>query len=153
MSRFLVIAALACALFSGACYAPAFYADIQGNNYAQPGALTSEGGSVLTGTACWTSYVGIVALGDASVAKALKDAGVDPTKPIKNMIVDHKVFAIGPFYTEYCTVVTVTAEGGGGGGGASAAAAAPSDASASAGEKKKNKKEGGEDDSFDWKSD
>jgi hypothetical protein len=150
MSRILVIVTLACALFSGACYAPAFYADIQGNNYAQPGALTTSGGKILTGTACWTSYVGIVALGDASVAMALKNAGVDPTKPIKNMIVDHKVFAIGPFYTEYCTVVTVTAEGGGGGGGGSAAAAAPSDASASAGE---GKKEGGEDDSFDWKSD
>ena len=151
MKKAWVVAVLASALLLGGCYAPAFYSDIQGNNYAQPGALTSSGGKVLTGTSCWNSYVGIVALGDASVAAALKNAGVDPTKPIKNMVVDHKVFAIGPFYTEYCTVVTVTAEGGGGGGGAAAAPAESGggeSADAGGGEEKK-----GDDDSFDWKGD
>jgi len=147
MGKGWVVVVLASALLFGGCLAPAFYSDIQGNDYAQPGAVTSAGGKVLTGTSCWTSYVGIVALGDASVATALKNAGVDPTKPVKNMIVDHKVYAIGPFYMEYCTVVTVTAEGGGS-AAASSAASEPKDAAAKGGEKKK-----GDDDSFDWKSD
>lgn len=151
MGKGWVVAVLASVLLVSGCYAPAFYADIQGNDYAQPGALTTSGGKVLTGTSCWESYVGIVALGDASVAAALKNAGVDPTKPIKNMVVDHKVWAIGPFYTEYCTVVTVTAEGGGGGGGAAAAPAAASDAGGAAAASSDEKKK--DDDSFDWKSD
>ncbi len=146
---FLLIFASCAVLFSG-CLAPAFYADIKGNEYAQPGAVTSDGGKVLTGSACWNSYVGIVALGDASVATALKNAGVDPTKPVKNLIVDHKVYTIGPFYMEYCTVVTVTAEGGGDSGSSATDSAGSNESSASSTEGKSEKSEG---DSFDWKSD
>lgn len=140
MNRSLVVIVVALGLVAGGCYAPAFYADIQENQYAQPGAVTTAGGQVKTGTACFQSYVGIVALGDASVAAALKNAGVDHTKPVKNLVVDRKVFAIGPFYMEICTVVTVTVDGSSAGG----AAAAP----ANSGEPKKS---GGED-SFDWKA-
>ena len=147
MTRGLLIAALGLALLAGGCVAPAFYSDIQGNNYAHPGAVTTSGGKVATGTACWTSYVGIVAIGDASVAAALQNAGVDTTKPVKNMVVDHKVFAIGPFYTEYCTVVTVTTQGGASGGAAAAAPSAPAGGGDESGDKS------GEDDSFDWQSD
>jgi len=150
MNRVLVTGVLACAVLFAGCLAPAFYADIKGNNYAQPGALTSSGGTVLTGKSCWNSYVGIVALGDASVAAALKNAGVDPTKPVKNLIVDNTVWAIGPFYVEYCTVVTVTTEGAGGGGSA-AAPSAKSESKAESRAASGEKSSGG--DSFDWKSD
>ncbi len=146
MNRVLVTGVLACAVLFAGCLAPAFYADIKGNNYAQPGALTSSGGTVLTGKSCWNSYVGVYAAGDASVAAALKNAGVDPTKPIKNLIVDNTVFAIGPFYVEYCTVVTVTVAGAGGGGSA-AAPPAKAESKADSGEKSSG------DSSFDWKSD
>ncbi len=142
MRKLCVAAALAVGLLVAGCYAPAFYADIQDNQYAVPGSVTSAGGVVKTGTACFESYVGIVALGDASVAAAMKNAGVDHTKPVKNLVVDRKVWAIGPFYMEICTVVTVTVEGA----GASSAAAEPAASSGS-----EAKKTGG-DDSFDWKS-
>lgn len=148
MKKSLLLVFASCSLIFGGCLAPAFYADIQGNEYAHPGAVTSSGGKVLTGSSCWNSYVGIVALGDASVASAMKNAGVDPTKPVKNLIVDHKVYAIGPFYMEYCTVVTVTVEGG-----SSTSSSAP-EASASEGASSDEGKSGkAEGDSFDWKSD
>ncbi len=147
MKKSLLLVFVSCSMIFGGCLAPAFYADIRGNEYANPGAVTSSGGKVLTGSSCWNSYVGIVALGDASVASAMKNAGVDPTKPVKNLIVDHKVYTIGPFYMEYCTVVTVTTEGGGSNSvtpGTSESAAESSDGD------KSGKSEG---DSFDWKSD
>jgi len=100
-----------CAMVGGG---PAFYSDIMGNNYYQAGATTEGGGKVVTGQACWKSYVGIYAGGDASVAQALADAGVQNTSVLKNIVVDHKIYAIGPFYMEYCTVVTATVQGGGG---------------------------------------
>lgn len=99
---------LALTALAQGCLAPAFYADLHGHEAAAPAAFKKPGGNVLTGKACWNSYVGIVALGDASVDAALKAAGVDPLKPVKNLIVDHSLWTIGPFYQEYCTVITVS---------------------------------------------
>ncbi|NOZ84668.1 MAG: hypothetical protein GXP49_00075 [Deltaproteobacteria bacterium] len=113
---------------------PAFYSDIMGNQYYQSGQTTDPGGKVVTGQACWHSYVGVYAAGDASVAQALADAGVDNTKNLKNIVVDHKIFAIGPFYMEYCTIVTATVYGSGGGGMAQPAPATEQPASTNTGE-------------------
>ncbi len=161
MNRILIACVLASAVLFAGCLAPAFYSDIKGNSSAQPGAFTSSGGTVVTGKSCWNSYVGIYAAGDASVAAALRNAGVDATQPVMNLIVDHTVFAIAPFYVEYCTVVSVTTGGAGSGGTAKASSATPEGKTegkaASKGESKdkskdKSKAKSG-DDSFDWKSD
>ena len=98
-----------CAMMGGG---PAFFSDIVGNSYYQPGATTEAGGKVVTGQACWKSYVSVYASGDASVAQALADAGVQNTSVLKNIVVDHSIFAISGIYMKYCTVVTATVQGG-----------------------------------------
>jgi len=123
-----VAAVLTLAIFLPSCgggLSGFIYTDLRANNYFDSGAVTNAGGKVVTGQACAQSYVGMYAGGDASVAQALADAGVDNTKPLKNIVVDHKLFSILGLYVEYCTVVTATVEGGGGGGGYSAPAPAP----------------------------
>lgn len=110
MVRGFVLVALLSALLLPACGPIALYTNVKANNYAQPGAVTTAGGNVMTGQSCWQSYFGIVAIGDSSVAEALKAAGVDSTKPVKNLIVDYSMWGIVPFYVEYCTIVNVTVD-------------------------------------------
>jgi hypothetical protein len=63
-------------------------------------ATSNEIGSK-TGTSCATSYVGVVALGDASIAAAAKAGGIT-----KISTVDSDNTGIVGVYAKNCTVVT-----------------------------------------------
>lgn len=66
------------------------------------GPLDSEGSiGGKTGEACATSYVGVVAVGDASIAKAAANGGI---KTVTN--VDHHTTNLLGIIAKFCTVVS-----------------------------------------------
>ncbi len=57
--------------------------------------------SIKTGEACARSYLGVVAVGDASIEKAKANGSIT-----KVATVDHETTNILYFYGSYCTIVT-----------------------------------------------
>ncbi len=70
------------------------------------GQTTNIGADTIEGEACATSYLGVFASGDWSVAAALSNAGAEG-KTLKNVAVDRKVtsYVFGA-YAQYCTRVS-----------------------------------------------
>jgi hypothetical protein len=53
-----------------------------------------------TGRACAVNYVGMVAMGDASIESAKKDGGISSVASV-----DHDTFTVLGVYARFCTVV------------------------------------------------
>ena len=68
-----------------------------GVHAAPEGSLTGS----KTGKSCVASYLGWIAVGDASMATVTQDAGITAVKTI-----DMETFSILGLYSELCTVVT-----------------------------------------------
>ena len=113
MHKKLVLLAGAAALLAGcASTQPAggfIYADVQG-----PVGATSLPKGPLRGESCAASYLGAVALGDASITAAAREGGINLISHI-----EHASTSILFFYNKYCTIVW------GHKGGQKAAPAAP----------------------------
>jgi hypothetical protein len=73
----------------------ALYTDVKSGS----GATEAYGGSA-RGESCAASYLGIVALGDATIDSAKKSGGIAQVTAV-----DHTAMSILGFYAKYCTVV------------------------------------------------
>lgn len=85
-----------CAMSNSAPVTGAIYQGTQGAT-----AATSNDVGTKTGQSCAASYVGVVGLGDASIAAAAKAGGIT-----KISSVDSDNFGILGLYAKNCTVVT-----------------------------------------------
>ncbi len=96
----LLLCACAALLFCscGVVKAPlagAIYTDVKGGE-----SVTSNSGSTKVGTAKATAYVGLIALGDASIQEAAKSAGITRIHHV-----DYHSTTILGLYSTYTTVV------------------------------------------------
>ena len=73
----------------------ALYSDFKGPKFATETKLGQA-----EGRSCVTSYLGLIALGDASITTAAANGGIK-----KISVVDHTVSNILGIINEYCTVV------------------------------------------------
>jgi hypothetical protein len=101
MKQLLTLAALAtltsgCAMSSNAPVTGGLYLGAKGATNA-----TSNDVGAKTGESCATSYLGVIGLGDASVASAAKAGGIT-----KISSVDSDNMAILGLYAKNCTVVS-----------------------------------------------
>lgn len=98
MKKLILIIVNTCILSSCASYGPVgiLYAGgttgLSANNDAK---------STKTGKACMTSILGMVATGDASIAKAKSDGAIT-----KVATVDYDVTNVLGLYGKYCTIIT-----------------------------------------------
>ena len=87
------------ALFFTSCaspHMPALYVSSKGNVTTS----LARGAVTKTGEACTVNYIGVVTLGDASIEKARKNAGIN-----KIAYIDNSYTNILGFYQKYCTLV------------------------------------------------
>lgn len=101
MKKLLVLIALAaltsgCAMSANAPVTGFIYTGAKGATNA-----TSNDVAAKTGEACATSYVGWIALGDASIAAAAKAGGIT-----KISSVDSDNFSVVGVYAKNCTIVS-----------------------------------------------
>ncbi len=80
---------------SGPPISGALYSDVQG-----PITATSAPRGALRGESCATSYLGLFAMGDASITAAAKMANVTQISHVEQSFTN-----IAFFYAQYCTIV------------------------------------------------
>ena len=100
MKRFIsaVLAVIFMATLSGCASAPGFGALFTAVD--APVTATSNVGATKVGRASCTSVLGIVSVGDCSIATASKEAGIT-----KIMMVDHSFNSVLFFFTRYTVIV------------------------------------------------
>jgi hypothetical protein len=108
LRRALGVGLLATALSGCAALGPPglLFTGVKGPGRIDTGATTNLGAAVISGEACASSVLGLVAWGDWSVDAALRAAQAGG-RTLKNVSVDHRVLSILlGVYANYCTRVT-----------------------------------------------
>ncbi len=90
-----LIAMSGCAVVASPVGNAAFYTSVQGP--VAPGAAS---GASKTGRSCASNILGVVALGDASIATAKRNGGITAVASV-----DHDSLNVLAVYSRYCTVV------------------------------------------------
>ena len=85
-----------CAIVASPVGNGALYTQVSGP--VAPGSATSDG---KTGRACAASYLGAVAVGDASIEAAKRNGGITAIASV-----DHQSFSVLGFYSRFCTVAS-----------------------------------------------
>ena len=88
--------ALGCAIVASPVGNGAAYTQVRG-----PITTGAETGPTKSGKACAANYLGFVAIGDASIDAAKKNAGVSSISTV-----DHSSFGVLGFYSSFCTIIT-----------------------------------------------
>jgi hypothetical protein len=97
-----IVSLYVCLVFVSGCLAYA-RAPVSGFIYSEvegPVAATSVAKSARTGRSCAESYLGWVAVGDASIDAAKRGAQIQEVSAV-----DHESFNVLGIYARYCTIV------------------------------------------------
>jgi hypothetical protein len=81
------------------------YTSVKNPSQFDPGRTTNMGATTISGEACATQILGLIAIGDWSVQAALDKAGASG-KTLKNIAIDTRVANFLGVYTQFCTRVT-----------------------------------------------